>query len=294
MPLRLPSTLPTSLQQSLPFKLARIELRFRLAQAEDSLSELRRLLRLTMNLRNYKSKQIGPSQRAGTRARSLVNRFQAKVDQSAERYRVAYNALLTLDPKGEWQKSLRQLKDEDVRAPGRRDEESEGYREVPWIWRRCVPENVSSPEQSGPKPMNDEELDGCEHTGQYYLIQLIFICIGLRSEWVKSKARVDRWNEEIQLVKEEMRRILAFLEWKAVWWTEEGGRNLGVRADIADGIRAYAAKQASINRALAWFFKTRWEDAFETECQDREQGESNLTNGEAEKYDEANFDVDLD
>ena len=109
--------------------------------------------------------------------------------------------------------------------------------------------------------MSDEELHGCEHMNQYYLIllMLIFICIGLRCEWVKSKARADRWNEEVLLVKEEMRRVLAFLEWKAAWWTKEGGRrDLDVRPDIADGIRAYAAKQAHVNRALAHSFKMRW------------------------------------
>lgn len=88
---------------------------------------------------------------------------------------------------------------------------------------------------------------------------------------MKSKARADRWNEEVQLVEEEMRRVLAFLEWKAVWWTKEGDRVLDVGLDIADGIRAYAAKHASLNRALARSFKTRWESAFKTQVQDREQ-----------------------
>jgi hypothetical protein len=68
MPLTLPSALPASLQNSGPFKLAQIELRFRLAHAEDSLSELRRLLRITMGLRDYKVKQIGPSSVAAAMA----------------------------------------------------------------------------------------------------------------------------------------------------------------------------------------------------------------------------------
>ena len=80
---------------------------------------------------------------------------------------------------------------------------------------------------------------------------------------MKSKACADRWHEEVQLVKEEMRRVLAFLEWKAVWWTEEGGRD-HEKPDIADGIRAYAAKQAHINRAVARSFKMRWGSVFET------------------------------
>ena len=274
MPLSLPSSLSTSLQQSLPFNLAQIELRFRLAQAEDALSELRHLLRITMGLRVYKSKDVGPSQRAGTRARNLINRFDEKVSGCAESYRVARIALLALDPAGEWQKRLRQLKDEDVRAPGRRDNESEGFREVPWIWRRHVPEHVSSPEQLG--SWSDEELDSCEHTSQYYLILLIFICVGLRCEWVKSKARADRWHEEVQLVKEEMRCVLAFLKWKAVWWTKEGGRVLDIQPDIADGIRAYAAKQAHINRALARSFRIRWESAGRDQEHDREQAKNDF------------------
>ena len=65
-PLRLPSSLPPALHESCPFKLANIEFRFRLAQAEDALSELRRLLCITMGLWCYKSKQVGASQRVGT------------------------------------------------------------------------------------------------------------------------------------------------------------------------------------------------------------------------------------
>ncbi len=82
---------------------------------------------------------------------------------------------------------------------------------------------------------------------------------------MKSKVRADRWQEEVLLIKEEMQCVLAFLEWKAVWWTEEGARDLDVRPDIADGIRAYAAKQAAINRALARSFEMHWESASKTQ-----------------------------
>jgi hypothetical protein len=90
-----------------------------------------------------------------------------------------------------------------------------------------------------------------------------------------------------------MQRVITFLEWKAVWWTEEGCRHLDVRPDIADGIRAYAAKQASINRALARSFKTRWESASETEPKDYEKDGNEYT-GEADKYGEAEFNTDAD
>lgn len=159
MPLGLPSTLPPSLRQSCPFSLAQIELCFRLAQAEDSLAELRRLLRLKMGLRDYKLKQIGPSQRVATRARNLIGRFEDKVSRCKERYRVARVSLLTLDPTGEWQTRMLELEDKDIRAPGRGDVESEGFRKVPWIWLA-----------TRPGPLTDEELDSCEYTSYLNII----------------------------------------------------------------------------------------------------------------------------
>lgn len=120
---------------------------------------------------------------------------------------------------------------------------------------------------------------------------------------MKSKARADRWHEEVQLLKEEMRRVLAFLEWKAAWWAEEGGRDLGVRPDIADGVRAYAAKQASINHALARSFKIHWESAFETQGQTpssttkRDEDDSTDScefTSEADKHGGAEFGADVD
>jgi hypothetical protein len=113
---------------------------------------------------------------------------------------------------------------------------------------------------------------------------------------VKSKARVDRWNEEVQLVKEEMRRVLAFLEWKAKWWMDRRGRDLGVRPDIADGIRAYAAEQAHINRELARSFKMHWESVGRDDKQDDKQDENDLANDSefTREVDEYGFDTDVD
>src|SRR5260370_12027179 len=161
MPLKLPLTLPASIQKHCPFKLDRIECCFHLTQAEGSLSELRHLLHVTMCLRHYKLKQIGMSQRAGMHACNLINHFNDKVSQCVEHYRVAHNALYALDPMEEWRIHLLELKDEDIRPPGRSDDESEGFCELSWIWvaSRCYgPVQVSSPERG---PLTDEELDGC-------------------------------------------------------------------------------------------------------------------------------------
>jgi hypothetical protein len=135
IPLWLPSELTPNLRAACLCGLPEIERRLRLAQAEDALAELRRLLRVTMGLTHYKATQIGPSQRTSTRARALVSRFWEKIARCAERYRAARAALLVLDANGDWLSRLRELKQEDIKAPGKGDDEAEGTRELPWIWR---------------------------------------------------------------------------------------------------------------------------------------------------------------
>ncbi|KAG1871548.1 hypothetical protein F4604DRAFT_1881169 [Suillus subluteus] len=44
----------------------------------------------------------------------------------------------------------------------------------------------------------------------------------LRVEWCKAWARAHWWEEEVQLLCEEMRCVLAFLEWQAGWWDAQG------------------------------------------------------------------------
>jgi hypothetical protein len=63
----------------------------------------------------------------------------------------------------------------------------------------------------------------------------------------------------VELLAEEMRRVLVFLEWKATWWMNQGNRPFDVSPDIADGVRAYAAKQAHIHRTLADSFRQQWD-----------------------------------
>ncbi|KAG1836417.1 hypothetical protein F4604DRAFT_1886055 [Suillus subluteus] len=84
----------------------------------------------------------------------------------------------------------------------------------------------------------------------------------MRIEWCKARARAMRWAEEVELLKEEMRRILQFLEWDAQRWDERGLENMLEDAgeDEREGRMAYANRQASLRRMLAESFKTSWTD----------------------------------
>ena len=80
----------------------------------------------------------------------------------------------------------------------------------------------------------------------------------MRVEWAKSLARAERWEEELLLVQEEMRRVLLFLEKKAMWWVSKSEACQNDDAELLAGIRAYAMKQAHILRSLASTFAVEW------------------------------------
>ena len=76
--------------------------------------------------------------------------------------------------------------------------------------------------------------------------------IGLRIEWCKSRARRDRWIEEVELLQEECRRVLAFFEHRANEWESlcNGDQKWmlpGVEYDqlAINGRLSYARRQAA-------------------------------------------------
>ncbi|KAG2066650.1 hypothetical protein BDR04DRAFT_1233833 [Suillus decipiens] len=55
--------------------------------------------------------------------------------------------------------------------------------------------------------------------GQVIFEQLQDFCIaGVRIEWCKARARAARRSEEVDLLLEEMRRVLGYLEWEIGAW----------------------------------------------------------------------------
>ena len=71
-----------------------------------------------------------------------------------------------------------------------------------------------------------------------------------RIEWSKARARQARWKEEVLLLREEMRRVLQFLKWKASDWFRKGHTDaissLTTCPYQLEGLRAYACRQANV------------------------------------------------
>lgn len=80
-------------------------------------------------------------------------------------------------------------------------------------------------------------------------------------EWAKAKACADRWEEEVILLDEEMRRVLEFCMWKAGWWLDQAPRREDVSESLVDGLRAYAQEQADQERRICSTWRTKWASA---------------------------------
>ncbi|KAG0692589.1 hypothetical protein DFH29DRAFT_788815, partial [Suillus ampliporus] len=82
-------------------------------------------------------------------------------------------------------------------------------------------------------------------------------------KWCKARAQAMCWAEEVELLKEEMQRILQFFEWDAQCWDEQGLEDALQNVDDDDkreGLIAYVKRQASLHQRVTESFRTRWTD----------------------------------
>lgn len=80
----------------------------------------------------------------------------------------------------------------------------------------------------------------------------------MRAEWARTKARADRWSEEVVWLIEEMRRILQYFRWRAAWWRKRQNLRTDANPDVSRGLSAYANKQAALITALGHSFAAKW------------------------------------
>jgi len=248
-----------------------LEFRFRYAQADDSLAEVRRLLKLLQGLRDQKAKHPSHVQKNVTRSKGLVEGLAAKVRRNASRYSHARDAMLALDPDEKfvpgWTKRFQKLNEGDIRGPGRESEDrSEGQFTLTWIWlvprsnhphatattpndpaattHSSVPGNKAATAVNGPTADNAELADS------------------MRVHWAKCQARAERYEEEVLLTVEEMGRTLLYFKWKQSQWlslkSERAKSSSPPSADVQRGLRAYALRQANIYETLIVSFVSRW------------------------------------
>jgi len=84
----------------------------------------------------------------------------------------------------------------------------------------------------------------------------------MRVEWCKSWVRAYRFSKEVELVTEEMMRVLRYFSWRSEFWRKKASTSAwaSMSEARADGHCAYAERQAAMYRKLCEHCKELWKD----------------------------------
>ncbi|KAJ7434249.1 hypothetical protein B0H11DRAFT_2258549 [Mycena galericulata] len=247
------------------------EYRLRVGQANEALHDVRRHLLVRTHLYHLKDRYargVRANTRSNTKIEEALGVLGARVGQR------------------EWEAALKELKPEDVRGMPKTEEgdpmrqqgkkvkqaksaateavETEKVatkavgsragkrrkveRAMSWIWLA----QVQGRKEGDPEQMGE----------------------ALRIEWVKTRARSMRWSEEVDLLEEEMRRVLQFLHWRSEWWEGQVGRRGLEEGAQAEGEDAYARRQAWLQAELGHQLAAQWTKAeLATRIQKGREGE---------------------
>ncbi|KAJ7041698.1 hypothetical protein C8F04DRAFT_946732 [Mycena alexandri] len=243
---------------------AEMEATLREGQCTNALVVIRNLLHCKRYLITFRNENLG-GQKKTTRSQTIMGQLTERVDVDARKYRDARAALTRLKGVG-YAPELKELKAADVtlegeeaREPGeaarsdrnavkrlakisggthaqplRNDASAQTPAGVSWIWM--------SP---GALDDSEEGLHECN-------------LVALRVEWSRAKARKNRWEEEVELLREEMRRVLRYLDWEQRRWTAlktESAERTDVTPELRHGLQAYTAKQVAWHSDLATLFR---------------------------------------
>ena len=271
----LPSQIPATLRLRVCSpELPEIEERIRTAHCYDGLDTIRHVLTVKSRMVMFKNKNVR-GQREGTRSRAVIDRVHERVRAAAEKYRAARWGKHALAGEGEWEQVLQVLQDGDIR----------GYQDPSRLVVHAGRRGTLEDGQVEVEPRDDSE-GGDEHSDINLLHEIRGRRDGtgetrrtlswiwttksrlpnpsdegdniLRAEWAKSRARAARCREEILLLREEMRRVLVFLEWKSSWWLDRMNLRVDIASDLAEGLQAYAQAQGDLQRALKEHFCAIW------------------------------------
>ncbi|KAJ7627908.1 hypothetical protein DFH06DRAFT_909260, partial [Mycena polygramma] len=202
-------------------RLVDVEARVREAQCVDSLNDLRTRLHTQKHLVTWRNtNSVG--QRAATRSATLIGRVGDRIARVAAKYRRARDGLIALKGAA-YAPQFKELQQSDLNA------------------------NVE--EESDTKARKKLARIGSTKRAIVLWEGLLTICrTGVRVEWSKAKARKIRWVEEVQLLREEMKRVLRMLRTIQREWIARAEQWGNIDQELADGLKAYAMRQVYVHQ----------------------------------------------
>ncbi|KAJ7687974.1 hypothetical protein B0H16DRAFT_1753198 [Mycena metata] len=249
MKLWLPSEMKAEVRRRVCRKgVAEVEGKVRAAQCTDALNDLRSRLHAQKHLITWRNSN-STGQRAATRSATLIGRVGDRISRVADKYRRAREALIELkgptfapEFKALEAKDLSTNLEEENDADSRRklarlgsskrarNEPTSGTKTFSWLWTA-----------GGGPGENEEQLHE-----------------SVRVEWSKAQARKERWVEEVQLLREEMKRVLRMLRTIQGEWAERAEKRKDIDLPLAAGLKAYALRQIYVHRRIAQTFYAGW------------------------------------
>ncbi|KAJ7238457.1 hypothetical protein C8J57DRAFT_1439079 [Mycena rebaudengoi] len=244
--------------------LPEVEEALREAEALDVLEDLRQGLRTRTMTNRFRIRNL-TGQRVLTRGQGILRQIAVRIHKAKLRYRYAWNALVRLrGHTGAWEKRLRVLRDEDVEALGERALTAEEAAGAEQLWRLGTvieggvaaagavvageTNNTLSWIWYDVKKGRDGEPD------ENNLIE------ALRVEWCKGFSRMHRWQEDMVLVEEEMRRTIELGRFMAgVWATRATARTEGADRELKEGLVAYALEHVDRKERTCMMLECKWE-----------------------------------
>ncbi|KAF8129675.1 hypothetical protein K438DRAFT_2136108 [Mycena galopus ATCC 62051] len=233
--------------------LPEVEARMREGETGEALEKVREGLRSRMSTNRFRiTNHMG--QGALTRGQGILRQIEIKVHLAKVHYWYAHAGLLALRGHGVWEERLKVLRDEDMRGLNERalaEEEVARENQVDELTRalakpagRVVAEGIAAGE--GSHSLLGEDTDPKLHEA-------------LRVEWCRAYSRSRRLEEEVRLLREEMRCTIAYSEVAAREWAvlaAEEGNSAG--AELGEGRRAYAAEKADRERDTCAALRKNW------------------------------------
>ena len=213
--------------------LARQEMGLRVGQVNDSLADLRvelghKSLLFRTKLRHTKNTK------GKTRAWKDISKSSMEVMKHVRRYERGRRALVMLGAEEAILQKYQDIKKEHLKMSADILEENrfgQKNASLAWFWRL------------GPQgdTVGNEWMEECE---SFHMIVMTFGLIKMvvyRVNWLRSKARYDRWKEEVRILKSEMQWTILFFDHQRKEWEE-----LASGSERSDGEKAYGLRQAAM------------------------------------------------
>ncbi|KAJ7690749.1 hypothetical protein B0H17DRAFT_1159968 [Mycena rosella] len=248
--------------------LAEKEAKLREAQCSNALDDLQRRLHAKRHFIQFRNSNV-VGQRQATQSNTLIAQVRERIETITAKYCRGWKALTALKGKTYCEKKrFFELKPEDIALDEEEEVDAKSRHRLgvigsgsfrhknapsqkkrtkkklfPWIWTA----------RGGP---GEDELE--LHEGE--APDMAHRRRSADRLLVAALARKVRWTEEVQLLQEEMRRVMHFLKWKANWWEmQREARGTQIPAVLRARLAAYAARQAHLHRQVAARFKTGWD-----------------------------------